>query len=84
MKAVIIVATAILFSKPAKAANLNNGLKLYQKCIECHGQNGEGDKSQKAPRIGGQYSWYIISQLNAFKSGERKNPVMLPLSLIHI
>ncbi len=48
--------------------------KLYKKkCVSCHGKQGEGKKSQKAPRIGGQYEWYIESQINDIKSKKRKN-----------
>jgi cytochrome c553 len=54
------------------------GQKLYKKCIACHGKMGEGKKSQKAPRLAGQYDWYIVSSLKAFKSKVRKNPKMLP------
>ncbi len=48
--------------------------KLYKrKCVSCHGKQGEGKKSQKAPRIGGQYDWYIESQIKDIKSKKRNN-----------
>ncbi|MBT6326693.1 MAG: cytochrome c [Bdellovibrionales bacterium] len=48
--------------------------KLFKKkCVSCHGKQGEGKKSQKAPRIGGQYEWYIESQINDIKSKKRTN-----------
>lgn len=51
---------------------------LYAKCIACHGKSGEGKKSQKAPRLGGQMAWYITSSLKAMKDGSRPNKVMDP------
>ena len=45
---------------------------------KCHGENGRGLPEKNAPRIAGQFDWYILSSLQAFKAGERKNPEMLP------
>ena len=60
------------------AGDAANGAKLYKKCIMCHGKKGEGKVSQKAPKLAGQYDWYIVSQLKAFKSKKRVNPKMYP------
>lgn len=57
---------------------LQKGFDLYQKCIVCHGKNGEGRKSQNAPRIGGQMDWYLEQELKKMQSGERANAVMNP------
>lgn len=57
---------------------LENGAALYKKCVTCHGKRGEGKKGQKAPAIGGQYDWYIVTQVNNMKSGARVNKVMNP------
>ena len=56
-----------------------NGEALYKnKCVECHVVDAMGIKDQEAPMLRGQFDWYIISQLNNFLKGERKNPKMLP------
>ncbi|MCO4794834.1 MAG: cytochrome c [Bacteriovoracaceae bacterium] len=60
------------------AGDASNGQQLYGKCVLCHGANGEGKESQKAPQISGQFDWYIVKALNDFKSGARKNPTMMP------
>lgn len=65
----------LLLSSPLFA---NQGEALYKQCILCHGANGEGKPSEKAPQIAGQFDWYIKKAINDFKSGARKNPVMLP------
>ena len=37
-----------------------------------------GKKSQNAPKLAGQFDWYILSQLEAMKAGKRVNKVMQP------
>lgn len=54
------------------------GAELFQTCIQCHGENGQGNQEKVAPRIAGQHEWYIYSSLVAFKAKERKNPDMYP------
>lgn len=41
-------------------------------CTSCHGPNGAGVPAQY-PRIAGQFSEYLIAQLQAFRLGERAN-----------
>ena len=60
---------------------LKNGHKVFTqkgKCITCHGKYGEGRRSQKAPRIGGQYAWYNADALIKMKNKQRRNKVMEP------
>lgn len=70
---------SLLFTTSLFAADATHGQALYKTCVQCHGEKGMGIAAQKAPRIAGQYDWYIISTINKFKEGsDRKNPVMLP------
>lgn len=57
------------------------GKVLYTTCIQCHGENGEGNPTQLGPKISGQHDWYVIKQVTEIKSGVRKNPTMLPFIL---
>lgn len=41
-------------------------------CASCHGAQGKGIPTQ-FPRLAGQHSEYIYTQLNAFRVGERAN-----------
>jgi len=41
-------------------------------CASCHGAQGKGIPTQ-FPRLAGQHSDYVYSQLNAFRVGERAN-----------
>ena len=55
------------------AGNAENGAKLYKTCISCHKKDGRGDFVQKAPKIAGQHSWYIVKQLKDIQSTRRDN-----------
>ncbi|MCB0362032.1 MAG: cytochrome c [Bdellovibrionales bacterium] len=48
-------------------------------CAACHGKDGVGTQP-KYPNLAGQHEVYLIAQLKAFKSGERKNPEMQPMA----
>jgi len=63
---------------PLDTEELKNGHKLYKKCIACHGKMGEGKKSQKAPKVAGQYLWYLKKQINDMKKKIRVNKAMDP------
>lgn len=62
-----------LFSFKAYTADIENGKKLFSKCVSCHGKEGLGKKSQKAPMLAGQYAWYVEAQIKAIKEGRRAN-----------
>ena len=76
----------ILVEKPIPVVELDtpqlkNGHKVFTqkgKCITCHGKYGEGKRSQKAPRIGGQYAWYNADALIKMKNKQRRNKLMEP------
>lgn len=58
---------------------LENGSKIYNsKCVTCHGKLAEGKKGQNAPKLAGQYDWYIEKQLSDMKNGIRENKIMNP------
>ena len=47
------------------------GRGLYSGCASCHGANGEGYSALGAPRLNNQYGWYLMQQLQDFKTGKR-------------
>lgn len=55
------------------AADAGKGAELYKKCTSCHGKDGLGKKSQKAPMLAGQYDWYLVSQIIAIRDKKREN-----------
>lgn len=47
------------------------GEELYANCVSCHGPEGQGNQQLNAPKLAGQDPWYLIHQLEKFKSGAR-------------
>jgi len=45
-------------------------------CRKCHGPEGVGGSNPLWPKLKGQQAPYIVKQLQAFRSGERKDPAM--------
>ena len=77
--------TFILFSSTLTTVSFGQdmarGGELYKQCIACHGDKGDGNPAQKAPRLSGQHDWYILKQLQDMKAGvTRKNPVLVTAS----
>lgn len=69
----LMLITLVLSTGLIKAANSENGEKLFKKCVSCHGKDGYGKKSQKAPLIAGQYDWYLKTQIANIRDGVREN-----------
>ena len=45
--------------------------ELYQSCIVCHGDAGQGGVTSGAPALAGQDEAYLIRQLRNFRDGVR-------------
>ena len=61
---------------PTKADQMARGQQIAGTvCVACHGLDGASAVAAN-PNIGGMPEQYIAKQLAAFKSGERKNPIM--------
>jgi len=56
-------------------ASSNAGKEKAASCVSCHGEHGNSLVST-FPKLAGQHSSYFIKQLQAFKNGTRKNPMM--------
>ena len=57
------------------AGDVKAGRAKAQMCQACHGTDGLA-KTPDAPNIAGQTEPYLITQLQAFKNGARKNDAM--------
>jgi cytochrome c553 len=65
-----------LGSTPSAAADIAKGRQLATaKCQLCHGLDGMA-KLPAAPNLAGQVESYLLTQLQAFRSGARKNEMM--------
>ncbi|MCH2172115.1 c-type cytochrome [Myxococcota bacterium] len=60
-----------LGSSSVAADDNARGEQLYELCVQCHGENGEGDSMALAPAISGFGQWYIATQLRKFRDGGR-------------
>ena len=48
------------------------GIALYQQhCLSCHGENLEGNRSERIPPLNRQPDWYLLRQMENFSSGKR-------------
>ena len=63
------------------AGDADKGKSKAAVCAACHGQEGISSLPIN-PNLAGQVPGYIGAQLAAFKSGERKNPIMAGQSAI--
>jgi len=60
---------------PSLAGDVKAGSAKAMMCQACHGLDGLS-KTPDAPNIAGQIEPYLIAQLQAFKTGLRKNDAM--------
>jgi cytochrome c553 len=50
------------------------GASYYRQfCAACHGPAAEGNLALNSPRLAGADDWYLVAQLDAFRSGARGN-----------
>jgi cytochrome c553 len=55
-------------------AVLKRGSELYaQDCVECHGDQGEGDAAKFYPVLAGQHYKYLLRQIEDIAAGRRRN-----------
>jgi len=70
---VVAYLTSMKMPEPSKTVegDVEAGKKAYENCVPCHGEFGEGAQALDAPRLSNQHDWYLIRQLENFKSGVR-------------
>jgi len=59
---------------------IDAGKEKAAACVSCHGEHGNSLVSI-FPKLAGQHSSYFIKQLQAFKNGTRKNPIMSAIAM---
>jgi cytochrome c peroxidase len=47
------------------------GAVIYKTCAACHGEQAQGQAVPGAPALQGQADWYLVRQLEDFRSGRR-------------
>jgi cytochrome c553 len=77
---VLSVISGVLGSSLALAqGSAEEGEAKATPCVACHGLNGNS-VNPVWPSLAGQHPQYIIRQLQAFKNGERQDPLMTPMA----
>jgi cytochrome c oxidase subunit 2 len=52
--------------------NTSAGKRLYQnKCMDCHGEQAEGKRSERIPPMTSQQDWYLLRQMENFQTDKR-------------
>ncbi|TDR17542.1 c-type cytochrome [Marinicella litoralis] len=77
-KRTLFVFISVLFSLPAMAGDVAAGKAKSAVCAACHGADGISP-TPIWPNLAGQKEAYLVKQIKAFKSGERKDPSMAPM-----
>ena len=68
---VLISAFGLSGCRLGAADAASRGRELFETCVPCHGQAGEGNPEIGAPNIGGMQAWYIETELRKFRAGAR-------------
>ncbi|MBT5219743.1 MAG: cytochrome c [Woeseia sp.] len=58
-------------SLPTVGGDIDNGKRLYGTCSACHGVTGQGNEALGSPSLTKTSDWYLVSQLQNFKRGNR-------------
>jgi cytochrome c553 len=70
-----MVAVVALMAPTVQAADPKAGAELAQQCAACHGADGVS-VAPDIPTLAAQKNDYIVAQLEAFRAGDRTNPLM--------
>ena len=67
-----VVAIFFILGASAAHADAKKGKGTYAMlCFACHGANGEGNRALNSPALNRLSQWYMVSQLEKFKNGQR-------------
>lgn len=73
-------ASLVLSAAAGAAGDAAAGKAKSAVCMACHGADGNSPQPLW-PNLAGQHAPYLVKQLKAFKSGERKDPMMSPMAM---
>lgn len=81
VRALSLLGIVALSANAHAAGDVEAGKAKAAVCAACHGVDGNGGANPLWPKLAGQHAPYLAKQLKAFKSGERKDPVMAPMAM---
>lgn len=76
MKRVVLI--ALLGGLSFAASAQTTAPEKAATCVACHGEGGAKPIAPTYPVLAGQYASYLVQALKEYRSGARKNPVMMP------
>jgi cytochrome c553 len=76
----LLCAAGAYAAAPEGQGSAEEGQAKSTTCVACHGVNGNS-VNPEWPNIAGQHAPYTLKQLQAFKVGERQNPLMSPIAM---
>jgi cytochrome c553 len=78
---VLLSAMCMLIAQPSTGAegSADEGQGKSTPCVACHGVNGNSSNPDW-PNLASQHPQYVEKQLQAFKGGERQDPLMSPMA----
>jgi cytochrome c553 len=76
MKKNLIIAAALAVSAHVCAGDPAAGREKAKPCAACHGENGVS-QAPDFPKLAGQHEDYLVRALSDYKSGVRKNAIMV-------
>jgi cytochrome c553 len=75
---VFLLAAAIAVAPAFAKGNASVGeAKAKQVCAACHGADGSTPTAPDFPHLGGQHYDYLVRALSDYKTGTRKNAIMV-------
>ena len=86
---VILPVLLVVAGNTLADGSIEQGAEVFESvCTMCHGEQAQGGEDFEAPKLAGQYDWYLILQLENFRSGIRgthegddNGQVMRPMAL---
>ena len=78
-KLVLFTISMVFLAPSGWGADLEAGKQRASSCFSCHGPDGIS-LNPNYPNLAGQSADYLSKQLNAFRSGDRKDPMMAPMA----
>ncbi len=74
-----VITCFLLIIPSAWSVDIEAGKNRASACFACHGTEGIS-LNPMYPNLAGQSIEYLVKQLNAFRSGERQDPIMSPMA----
>ena len=80
LAALLLVLSSATPARAAQSVPVREAGAPVAACVQCHGASGEGQPANGFPRLAGQGKPYLIKQLQDFRAGRRKSPIMEPIA----